>query len=132
MPISVTCPACGQRLKAKDTLAGRTVPCPKCGGKLQIPRAPEEEAQYLLQEPEPEPPPPAAPEPEDHSDDDEQITTRSRRKLPVDSPPDAEDSDSDEDEETPRPASHRRKGAASLPPLSARSRRCGCGTFTGC
>lgn len=35
MPINVVCP-CGQKLSAKDSLAGKTVKCPKCGKPLRI------------------------------------------------------------------------------------------------
>ncbi len=76
MPISVTCPGCGKRLKAKDTLAGRTVACPSCRQKLVIP-SPEHEPAYSLEadavspeapssdhhEPEPESPPTRASRP---------------------------------------------------------------------
>jgi RsiW-degrading membrane proteinase PrsW (M82 family)/DNA-directed RNA polymerase subunit RPC12/RpoP len=36
VPISLICHGCGKRLKAKDTLAGRTLPCPSCGAKLLV------------------------------------------------------------------------------------------------
>ena len=36
MPQSITC-ACGQKLKAPDTLAGKTVKCPKCKQPLSVP-----------------------------------------------------------------------------------------------
>jgi RsiW-degrading membrane proteinase PrsW (M82 family)/DNA-directed RNA polymerase subunit RPC12/RpoP len=63
MPISLSCSACGQRLKAKESLAGRKVPCPKCGEKLLVPEPQEESVTYALQ---PDPPAhskPAAPSP---------------------------------------------------------------------
>ncbi len=37
MPISVQCPGCGKKLKAKDELAGKRVKCPSCGQVLGIP-----------------------------------------------------------------------------------------------
>ena len=37
MSIDVTCEFCGKRLKAKESSAGREVPCPDCGGPIQIP-----------------------------------------------------------------------------------------------
>lgn len=63
MPISVTCPGCRKRLKAKDGLAGRTVACPACGTKLVIGSAEDVAAALLLgettpQAAEPEVPPP--------------------------------------------------------------------------
>jgi hypothetical protein len=48
MPISLTCSGCGKRLKAKDTLAGRTVPCPACGAELTIGSAEDAAAALLL------------------------------------------------------------------------------------
>src|SRR5947207_6060844 len=88
MLITVTCPSCGQRLKAKDTLAGRLVPCPKCGVKLSIPQAEAETAVYTLQaEPEPKKPPPAAPEPEE-SGAEERVTPRpTARRQKAQGPP---------------------------------------------
>jgi RsiW-degrading membrane proteinase PrsW (M82 family) len=66
MPIVVACSGCGKRLKAPDTFAGKTVSCPSCKQKLQIPEAGDEEsATYVLQDapvPAPPPPPPARPE----------------------------------------------------------------------
>jgi RsiW-degrading membrane proteinase PrsW (M82 family) len=50
MPISLTCHGCGKRLKAKDTLAGRTLPCPACGAKLVIGSADDAAAAMLLDE----------------------------------------------------------------------------------
>ncbi len=61
MPISITCSACGKRLKAKDALAGRTAPCPACGAKLVIGSVDDTAAAMLLDDaalpPEPEAPP---------------------------------------------------------------------------
>ncbi len=37
MSISVTCSACGQKLKVADAAAGKRGKCPKCGGLVQIP-----------------------------------------------------------------------------------------------
>ena len=48
MPISITCDGCGKRLKAKDSLAGRTVGCPSCGTKLLIGSADDVAAAALL------------------------------------------------------------------------------------
>jgi hypothetical protein len=36
LPISFLCP-CGSRIKAKDSLSGKTVACPICDRKLQVP-----------------------------------------------------------------------------------------------
>jgi len=49
MPISITCPSCGKRLKAKDSLAGRSVSCPSCHQKLVIPASKEKAGTYLLE-----------------------------------------------------------------------------------
>jgi RsiW-degrading membrane proteinase PrsW (M82 family) len=48
MPISVICDGCGKRLKAKDSLAGKTVACPVCGTKLLIGSADDAAAAMLL------------------------------------------------------------------------------------
>jgi DNA-directed RNA polymerase subunit RPC12/RpoP len=50
IPISVTCSGCQKKLKAKDTLAGKTVRCPGCGEKLLLPALEEEVAATLLLE----------------------------------------------------------------------------------
>jgi protease PrsW len=70
MPISLTCPACGRRLKANDALAGRRLPCPACKADIEVPAAPpvEDAAAALLlsgDEPAATParPPSPAPEP---------------------------------------------------------------------
>jgi RsiW-degrading membrane proteinase PrsW (M82 family) len=50
MSISITCSACQKRLKAKDSLAGKTVACPGCGQKLVLPQLEEAAASFLLDE----------------------------------------------------------------------------------
>jgi RsiW-degrading membrane proteinase PrsW (M82 family) len=59
MPISLTCTSCNKRLKAKDSLAGKIVPCPGCGEKLSIPQpdAEADAASFLLADHQPEPEP---------------------------------------------------------------------------
>ena len=37
MPLDVTCPSCGAKLKAPDTMAGKRGKCKKCGAGLRIP-----------------------------------------------------------------------------------------------
>ncbi len=37
MPISLSCPTCGKRLKAPDEAAGKTVTCPKCSCRMTLP-----------------------------------------------------------------------------------------------
>jgi RsiW-degrading membrane proteinase PrsW (M82 family)/DNA-directed RNA polymerase subunit RPC12/RpoP len=81
MAISLVCPGCGKRLKAKETLAGRTVPCPGCGHKLLIPAAEEAAADILLQDE--SPPEPADDEsPEDEAPPPERRDPEPRRPLP--------------------------------------------------
>src|SRR5215510_12549026 len=48
MAITVICAGCGKRLKAKDSLAGRTVNCPNCGQKLVIKPSEDDVAALLL------------------------------------------------------------------------------------
>src|SRR5438270_10957992 len=49
MAISVICAGCGKRLKAKESLAGRTVACPNCKHQLTIPQPEDEAADFLLE-----------------------------------------------------------------------------------
>ena len=37
MAIKVACTACGERLSARDELAGRQTKCPACGGAIEVP-----------------------------------------------------------------------------------------------
>lgn len=37
MPIAVTCPHCGTKLKAPDKAAGKTLNCPKCASSISVP-----------------------------------------------------------------------------------------------
>lgn len=37
VPIKVSCSACGAKLNAKDSLAGKRIKCPSCGTPVQIP-----------------------------------------------------------------------------------------------
>lgn len=61
MAISLACSECGRRLKARDELAGKRLPCPNCRHELLIPEAEENVAGYLLQEEPPaSSPPPSA------------------------------------------------------------------------
>lgn len=101
MPLSVTCSACGAKLKAKETLAGRLVPCPKCSAKLQIPQPEAEEESYALQD-----------EPE-------------REKLPAPRtlPPQQKKDDSAAEEvaeQAPRRKKLCKEDVAALPPLAAK------------
>ncbi len=66
MSISVSCEACGQRLKAKESLAGKRLPCPKCGEVLLVPQPAEQGEIYGFTEDQPLQPAdvPAEPEPE--------------------------------------------------------------------
>ena len=68
MPISITCTGCGKKLKAKESLAGRTLPCPGCGTKITVGSEEDAVAAMLLGDSEPEAKPlprtAAAPPPE--------------------------------------------------------------------
>lgn len=48
MPITITCPNCGSKLKTPDNLAGRTVKCPKCSTALTVPNAESSHEDSLL------------------------------------------------------------------------------------
>lgn len=41
MPITLGCPACGKRFKARDESAGKRVKCPYCGAPVTVPTAEE-------------------------------------------------------------------------------------------
>lgn len=84
MPFSLTCSECGKRLKARDELAGKLLPCPHCGKKVQIPQADEDVAAYLLQDETPAQAPTssAASEPAS-AEEDEQIPVRRKPARPV-------------------------------------------------
>jgi len=47
MSISVQCPGCEKKLKAKDELAGKRVKCPGCGQLLVVPRVPSAALQAI-------------------------------------------------------------------------------------
>jgi RsiW-degrading membrane proteinase PrsW (M82 family)/DNA-directed RNA polymerase subunit RPC12/RpoP len=84
MTISLTCSSCGKRLKARDELAGKRLPCPQCGQQLLIPEADEDIAGYLLKdEPPSEPLPSAAVRPPAHEEDE----PRPARRRPPQSVP---------------------------------------------
>src|SRR5262245_51678148 len=69
MAITVICAGCGKRLKAKDSLAGRTVNCPNCGTKRVIKPSEDVGAALLLDQeasgssPDVDEPPPERPTP---------------------------------------------------------------------
>lgn len=46
MPIPVQCP-CGARLKARDDLAGKAVPCPRCQRQVPIPEQPGKKSEEI-------------------------------------------------------------------------------------
>ena len=82
MPISITCTGCGKKLKAKDELAGRRLPCPGCGTKITVGSEEDAVAAMLLgdeADPKPLPRKAAAPPPE--------RPTRVDRPTTVDRPP---------------------------------------------
>jgi RsiW-degrading membrane proteinase PrsW (M82 family) len=60
VPISVSCPACGQKHKAPDRAAGRTLKCRSCGGPILVPDAALDPGDFLLGRE--EEPTPSAPE----------------------------------------------------------------------
>ncbi len=86
MPISVTCPSCGSKIKAPDGLAGRRANCPKCKAPINVPAAngsqepaqPPSRAAAPIQLPYVAPP--STPEPFSRLDDDEAASIRERRR----------------------------------------------------
>jgi hypothetical protein len=66
MPITLGCPSCGKRFKARDESAGKRVKCPYCGAAVTVPTAEEAAvaaAPTMAIPPTPTSPPPAAPKP---------------------------------------------------------------------
>jgi hypothetical protein len=59
MPITLTCPKCGQMCQVADQHAGKMVGCPKCQNAIQVPPT----AAPVTATPIPAPPIPATPEP---------------------------------------------------------------------
>ncbi len=53
MPISFACPGCKKSIKAKESLAGRKLPCPGCGHALTVPAAPADSASTAESKPAP-------------------------------------------------------------------------------
>ncbi len=84
MSISVTCSGCGKRLKAKDALAGRTVPCPACGTKLMI-GSPDDIAAAILRGDDVELPPVErqAPTPREDAEPPKRAAERAPRRDPA-------------------------------------------------
>jgi RsiW-degrading membrane proteinase PrsW (M82 family) len=105
MPISITCPGCGKRLKARDELAGKVLPCPHCKQPVHVAQPEDEIANLLLQDGEPaEAPSPPEPEPEPETGAAEERPAPVRRQpRPAPVPP---------------PARARKDAVASLPPLT--------------
>jgi RsiW-degrading membrane proteinase PrsW (M82 family) len=99
VPLSITCPACGKRLKARDELAGKVLPCPNCKEKVQVPQPEDAIADLLLQSEGPaEAPPEPDPEPEPEAVEE--------RPAPAPRRP------------RPAPAWRPKEAPASLPPLT--------------
>lgn len=46
MPITLGCPACGKKFRARDESAGKRVKCPYCSAPVPVPAAGEEEQQF--------------------------------------------------------------------------------------
>ncbi len=67
MPVTVSCPSCGTKLKAPDSAAGRKLACPKCKAAVPVPADPPPpavaDARSLAVAASPPAPPPAATKP---------------------------------------------------------------------
>jgi DNA-directed RNA polymerase subunit RPC12/RpoP len=46
--ISFVCPTCNSKLRAADTLVGRSGPCPRCGEPVVVPPCPPDEQGPIL------------------------------------------------------------------------------------
>ncbi|MDY3557881.1 hypothetical protein R5W23_005730 [Gemmata sp. JC673] len=70
MPITLGCPSCGKRFRARDESAGKRVKCPYCQTAVPVPLPEEGAAPTVPVEPAPSPPPPrpAPPRPAFESD----------------------------------------------------------------
>ena len=80
MPISITCPGCGKRLKARDELAGKVLPCPHCKEPVHVAQPEDEIANLLLQDERPaEAPSPPEPEPEEEAAEERPAPVRRQR-----------------------------------------------------
>lgn len=84
MPISLTCSKCGKRLKARDELAGKRLPCPNCGSEVIVSEPEENIAGYLLQdEPLTPSPPPSPIRPPVSTEEEDEPTVARRQPSPV-------------------------------------------------
>ncbi|MGH7174482.1 MAG: PrsW family glutamic-type intramembrane protease [Gemmataceae bacterium] len=83
MPISLTCAACGKRLKARDELAGKQLPCPNCRHKILVPEVDEDIAGYLLQDETPSQSSPSASVSAPASEEEEQIAVQRKPSKAV-------------------------------------------------
>lgn len=91
MSIAVAC-ACGAKLKAPDTAAGKRVKCPKCGDPIAVPAA---EVEYEMVEDAP-PPTPARKKPQLIEDDDEPPAKTKAKGKPVEVDEAVDDEEEDE------------------------------------
>ncbi|HEY1190155.1 MAG TPA: hypothetical protein VGE74_21090 [Gemmata sp.] len=63
MPITLGCPSCGKRFRARDESAGKRVKCPYCQAAVPVPTAEESAAAGAPTAPLPPPPPAFEPDP---------------------------------------------------------------------
>lgn len=73
MPIEFRCPACDSATRAPDRLAGRRLPCPRCGERILVPQATQTPPRKAATPAAPPAPPPA-------EEDDEPIDLNSKRE----------------------------------------------------
>lgn len=103
MALTFPCPACGQKMRAKDELAGRKTQCPSCGRACRIPGGGEVTAR--APEPAPRPKLVARAVDEDEDEDEERPAPRPKRR------PTAVAAEDDLEEERPAPRAKRRPAA---------------------
>jgi hypothetical protein len=92
MPITLGCPSCGKRFRARDESAGKRVKCPFCQAAVSVPTPDEAAAAGAPTETLPPPPPPrraAPPPPPPPSSDDFSMSVASSVLAPAPPPPPA-------------------------------------------
>src|SRR5262249_53937511 len=121
MPVTVVCPACKAKLKAPDTLIGKTVKCPGCTKPVVVKAAaPTQTPAPAVKKPVKQPAPPVLEEAEPLDDMEEELDEpklkKNKKKRVVEEEEPIEDVMDDEEEEEEveaRPKKKKRKNGGS-------------------